>query len=311
MDKQIIEEIINNIINNEIVDTKCGRGQHGSKNPREETLKENPAWIQGQDPTITHFTDDNGEDMISYKYENVGENEDTTAEILFEDSDFDDYAFKKLILTDKNGDTQELEYMGKPFSLEHSRNANEFFQQHKELILDKYGEEGWDFFIEYSSRFASAYGWDLNAYLRGLRDKGDVDDYLMDNYNCFLDMEKNLNLSMGETYVTLRVFDKLHDNDDSDKRIVSDKAHTSATVGAEMSDLDVFAYTSEIGACYRCLTVVPSGIYVPGAYFGTAMQESDSKDNWEVETNFAPDNKFKRLFVDEENKIIVQEAIGI
>ena len=297
-----IEQIITNIINTTHV--KCGRGQHGSKNPTEQTIKENPSWIQGQNPTITHFTDDNGEDRISYKYENVGENEDTTVEILFEDSDFDDYAFKKLILTDKNGNTQELNYMGRA-------NSNDFFQQHKRIILDKYGEDGWDFFIEYSSRFATADGWGLNAYLRGLRDKGDVDDYLMNNYNRFLDMEKNLNLSMGDPYVALRVFNRLHDNDDSDKRIVSDKAHTSATVGADMSDLDVFAYTSEIGECYRCLTVVPTGINVPGAYFGGAMEESDSKSNWEVETNFAPNNKFKRLFVDEENKIIVQEAIGI
>lgn len=208
----------------------------------------------------------------------------------------------------RNSDGVEMDYL--------FARAYDFFASQKDDIIDRYGQEGWDFLCEYTNIYATKMGIYMNSYLRGLISfdefKSSVDNwwnhktyddfgYLWDNHDRFVEMLSTIDLPTGNFY-SVRVMNHVHDNDSLDKAIVWDKAHTNSTAGAEMYRLGVFADT-EFG--WKVITDFSGSHNAKGLFLGNSLREKRGKD-WEMEVNFAPNQKFERVLVDEEHKIIVQ-----
>ena len=207
-----------------------------------------------------------------------------------------------------NSDGVEMDYL--------FDDSYDFFESQKEAIIDKYGDEGYDFLKKYSNMYASMEGIYMNRYLRGLismdefeelvrgfhNQKSDDDfGFLWGNHDRFVEMLSSMDLP-NENFYSVRVVDRLHDNDGVNKAIVSDKAHVNSTSGADMDDLGIFADT-EFG--WKIITDFSGSSNVKGLFLGNPLMDKRGRD-WEMEVNHAPGQKFERVLIDEENKIIVQ-----
>ena len=191
----------------------------------------------------------------------------------------------------------------------------DFFEYQKDYIIKNYGKDGWDFFSKYANVYASYEGMNLNGFLRGVINKEDINnndgefyisDFLMDNHERFVDMLKNIPAD-NKSFMSCRVVSKLHNNDSISKKIVSDKGHTSTSLNENEDYYSTFADTD---GCWKIFTIVNEGSGVNAGFLGSAIQDIDGYD-WEREVNFAPDQKFERLVIDEENGIIIQKPIPI
>ena len=212
------------------------------------------------------------------------------------------------ISTFVNSDGVEMHYL--------FDDAYDFFESQKEAIIDKYGNEGYDFLKKYSNMYASMEGIYMNRYLRGLismdefeelvrgfhNQKSDDDfGFLWGNHDRFVEMLSSMDLP-NEAFYSVRVMDRLHDNDALNKAIVSDKAHVNSTAGADMDDLGIFADTL-FG--WKVITDFSGSSNVKGLFLGNPLMDKRGGD-WEMEVNHAPGQKFERVLIDEEHRIIVQ-----
>lgn len=165
-------------------------------------------------------------------------------------------------------------------------------------------------FPRFCSSFACLDGMMLNSSLRhDDKDPTSGLDIKKSWYDMFVEFEKN-NLIDDTDYVAYRVQTSLHDHDDISKKNVSDKAHTSTTVGGAKDDMkNTFVHGErDDGEYWQILTVVDKSSGVTGAFMGNAIKEADGSD-WETEVNFKPKQRFERLLIDETNKIIIQKPI--
>lgn len=207
----------------------------------------------------------------------------------FDENEFD---FQSITI-----DGQEHEYLG--------HNSYSFFDYQKQWIIDHYGESEWDFVSKYADYFASTDGMEVNYDLRHNNPLGE-DNFLRREHEHFLNIVRDCPCDR-ESSVSIRVVDSLHRNDGISKKIISDKAHTSTSVGTRLSDLiDNFTSTSD---AWKIITVVDKNSGAKGFFFGNGIKETTGFD-WERELHFLPNQEFERLVIDEDNKIIIQKPIN-
>ena len=272
-------ELINNAFNDVLgVSEKCGRATYSKERGSKVSVDE------------IGYNDDLDMEVRILKYDNGVE--------VHMDDEYNIVSFT-------NEDGLTMDYM---FDRDYS-----FFESQKEEILKKFGTEDLYFFNSFIDKFASWRGFALNRYLRGLISKeqlkneisGSDYNFLVEQHDRFLKILDGLTLPEGDFY-SVRVADHLHDNDSVDKGITWDKGHTSTTTGAVMDDLSIFADTlSSSNSCWRIITDYSGQSNVKGAFFGNALLSERATD-WEHEVHHAPMQKFERVLIDEENKIIVQ-----
>ena len=230
----------------------------------------------------------------------------------------------------------------------HRRAYEEFEYQKKSLMTTVDGEEpdefqksigivsDWEYLLEYADDFASVHGFIINNEMRDGKDIDSEDYYnswLEDtdallNHDWFVKIE-NKTLADHDNYCAMRVTRNIHDNENLSKRIVQDKAHSCASVGADTESLlrtfgngvmeNIGSYgLSEVTEdnfhdSWKTITLVKKDSGVHALFLGTALNEGRHCDaqvgtlkDWEKELNFPPKTKFERLIIDEEHKIIIQ-----
>ena len=211
--------------------------------------------------------------------------------------------------------------------------GDEDFREQEDWIHETFGYGEYEFFKEYVHYKSSTIGMAFNEYLRGdLTKEGFIDkckwlfpkpyesqysdfemfrnkdgeymaNFLIDNNDHFQELCK---LSyQNREFATLRGVNKLHDNDNLDKRIVSDKGYTSASVGMSLNTMgQVLELEPD---CWKIITKYKRGNKAnKGLYLGDASYENWGFDDWD-EFLTAPGDKFIRTHIDLKNKIIIQE----
>ena len=210
-----------------------------------------------------------------------------------------------------------LTYNGKKYDLSYGdsdmdKTTDDFFRYQKDFIVKEYGEDGWDFFCKYSTEFGTYQGWNLNDVLRGKRKLSEVTDedgdfyispFLLENHDRFVEMEKTL--PVNEDFATVRIVDRLHRNDSIGKVVVSDKGHTSTSTIGELEHYETYG---DYMNGWFIFTLNEKDRNIHGAYLGNAIKETDGYD-FEREVNYAPNQEFERLLIDDENKFIIQRPI--
>ena len=241
-----------------------------------------------------------------------------------------------------DGDVTHLNYPDLEFDENYlGEDSYDFFSDQKQKMIDNFnkgqnldivgedwGEERYKYFVDYCDNFASWRGWDLNKYLRGIRDsrgvwdlnrlKSELGSSMEDMWghdgglhDDFCDVVANNDLSGYDDFFTVRRFDRLHDNDSLEKKIVWDKGHTCASVGMVNSDFGNFV--DDVDDAWTVFTIHKKGNKASkGAFMGSALNEARGGDwrgdepDWEKELHYAPNQKFERLIIDEKSKIIFQ-----
>lgn len=243
------------------------------------------------------------------------------------------------VLTYENGTTIKFNKRG----IVDYYNENEIFYPDMDINLYDQGEsidynpkytEG--IYVDFTHFKMSAIGVKFNEYLRGICTKQDFYDYLEDKIgdgtaplwgstftkgltgkemgdffiNNNPEYEKICNeetLNGYGDFITARKVNRLHDNDNINKRIVSDKGYTSSTIRTD--DLGSIDYALDIDTddSWTIITEYHNG---NPANHGIALAYAEIKNgfqDWNEIIN-PPHQKFKRNIIDEKNKIIVQEA---
>ena len=162
------------------------------------------------------------------------------------------------------------------------------FMYQLEDIARKYGDAKVWKLSNYSSRFATTSGMGLNVDLRnGMSPRGG----LAQRHPEFVKLIKEAKLK-GDI-ASYRVQTSLYDDDGIDKLIITSKSHFSTSTGALKGKLKV----------------IPDGSDQNALFLGNFLRRARGGD-WEYELNFAPNQRFQRLLVDEVNKIIIQTPIS-
>lgn len=196
----------------------------------------------------------------------------------------------------------------------------EMFEYMKQQLSNMEGILGYstmyNFVRAYFDDFASYLGWAINGALRDGTPLEDAhprihqwNDILVDGHDAFVDLEHELRID-NEDYACIRLQSNMnHGNDSIDKKVISDKAHTCTTVGGDWTKQVInFTETMSAGDSWKVITVVDKGSGVTGLFAGNPLRDERGRD-WEAEVNFAPKQKFERLLIDEENKIIIQKPV--
>lgn len=222
-------------------------------------------------------------------------------------------------------------------------NENEHFYPDNDIDLYAQGESidynlayKKGIYVDFTHFKMSGMGMKFNEYLRGLCTKQDFYDYLEDKIGDWTkplwgstftkgmtgkeigdffinnnpEYEKICNESTLNGYgdfITARKVKRLHDNDNINRMIVSDKGYTSSTI--RTNDLAGIDYSLEIDPedSWTIITEYHNG---NPANHGIALGYAEIKNgfqDWDEIIN-PPYQKFKRSLIDEKNKIIVQEA---
>lgn len=219
----------------------------------------------------------------------------------------------------KHHDLESITIDGKTYNYLKNESYNTFKKQGD--YLDKLFKEGeFDddgtphqmnkYVLEkFADKFASYDGMRLNENLRkglGLPSDSNIDKK---QYELFVDFEKN-NTIDDTDYSTFRVQTNLHNNDSIDKKFVSDDAHLSTSVGANKDLLtSQFVHGDDTdGNYWQIFTVVDKGSGTKGAFLGNSLKNIRGGD-YESEVNFAPKQRFERLLIDENNKVIIQKPV--
>lgn len=149
----------------------------------------------------------------------------------------------------------------------------------------------------------------INNYLRGLCSKEEAIEsmgeknfnYIMNNIDDITGMLQRNELKNSQ-FISIRGVRHLHDNDSIGKRIVSDKAFTSASVGMNSEGMKNI-YIGEDG--WTIITEYDAGKANRGMFIGHAIRDVNGGD-FEKEILSAPNQKFERSIIDEERRIIIQ-----
>ena len=200
----------------------------------------------------------------------------------------------------------------------------------KDKILEKYGEDGLDFYKEYTLYKQSRVGMFFNEYIRGnmtieqfyaktyryipdnrmeswrFKDGMEVADYLLENTERYMSMCRELDLNGVGDFYTIRKVGKLHDNDNVNKRIVKDKGYTSSTTSGHTANIDDLFESPEKNNWLIITKYTDGNPANHGMHLAYAEQENYGWHDWDEVLN-APGQKFKRTIIDEANHIIVQE----
>ena len=200
----------------------------------------------------------------------------------------------------------------------------------RDKVLEKYGEEGLEFYKEYTLYKQSRVGMFFNEYLRGkmtieevyakiyryvpdttmeswhFKDGVEITDYLLENSERYMSMCNELDLNGVGDFYTIRKVDKLHDNDNADKRIVKDKGYTSSSTSGHTSIIDGLFHGPEENNWLIITKYKDGNLANHGMHLAYAEQENYGWHDWDEVLN-APNQKFKRTIIDEPNHIIVQE----
>ncbi len=195
-------------------------------------------------------------------------------------------------------------------------------------ILEKYGRDDLEDYVFYTNYKMSGFGMCFNEYLRGLINKDEfydkietrygksstfltqglngkeIADLLYDNNDWYSGLcETSLN-GYGD-FITARRVSMLYDNDNINKRIVSDKGYTSSTIA--VNDLDMIDSVLHIPSdnAWTIITEYRDG---DPANKGLSLDYAEKViglQSWS-EVLSAPKQKFRRKIIDEKNKVIVQ-----
>ena len=199
------------------------------------------------------------------------------------------------------------------------------FMYQLEDIARKYGDAKVWRLSNYSSRFATTSGMGLNVDLRnGMAPRGG----LAQKHPEFVKLIKEAKLKgdiasyrvqtslydddgIDKLIITYRVQTSLYDDDGIDKLIITSKSHFSTSTGALKGKLkfNFIHGDSNDGKYWQIITVIPDGSDQNALFLGNFLRRARGGD-WEYELNFAPNQRFQRLLVDEVNKIIIQTPIG-
>lgn len=212
-----------------------------------------------------------------------------------------EYSLDNIIVGD-----EKISYLGEE--------AYDFFKEQKDFIGETFGYKGWDDFTRYVYNFSLGRAFELNSMLRTdfekelkewskLSGRKETGGWMWENHPQFVEIMDSVPLP-DESFITLRVVNKLHDNDSLNRRIVKDKGHTSSSCGSPMTKLEDYG-DLEDGA-WKIITVVHPDDEVHGAFLGTAFKESSCGYDYELEFNYLPNQKFVRDVIDEKNHIIIQ-----
>lgn len=196
--------------------------------------------------------------------------------------------------------------------------SNYFFDKQRDILIEKYGPEKYELFGKYAHYWATWRGQLINQYLRGeinkttlkklFKKNGFIEEYefMMDNYNDFVEMCRNNNLAVYGNFYTVRVVDHIHDNTKLEKRIISDKGHYSTSAGGDMRSLkDSFAKTKKPWTVITLYEQDNPACY--GAFFGEVVNYYTQGFDWEMEIHHTPGQQFRRTLIDKKNKVIIQK----
>ncbi len=212
-------------------------------------------------------------------------------------------------------------------------NANEYFNSQTDAIIEKYGQDGYDFFNEYKEKWGQPFFVEVpdsnkkqtvearnlvNDYYNGKRTKEEVLDmvngaedmeFLLDEGNhsrfnemCNMDVTDH---SLGEfvTYTRERESDV-----DTSKRIVSEKGNKSSTVKGDASDLEwMLGIKKDDKGAYDVYTIhkrKSKGKANRGLYLGKT--DNGKGDMFRGEFVYPSNQKFERVLIDKKDRIIVQ-----
>lgn len=194
----------------------------------------------------------------------------------------------------------------------------EMFQYMKNQLEGMEGILGnstmYNFVRQYFDDFATWLGMDINRAMRKDIPLDEVDgihnwfDVILDGHDTVVELEKTVRID-NEDYATMRVQSNLnHGNDDIKKLVVSDKAHTCTTVGGDWEEqVSTFGSRSD-GTPWKIITLIDKESGATGLFAGNPLIDERGRD-WEAEVQFAPKQKFERVFIDEENRFIIQKPV--
>ena len=219
--------------------------------------------------------------------------------------------------------------IGDSFSNSKNNPVNKFDYLKKELSQTENGQSintstntinDWEKLKTYSDEFASDNGMILNNDLRNNQDITNTKGFVWENHDWFVSLQKRTKID-HENYATLRITKNLHDNEDITIPIIKDKGHTSASAGGNIRNLSyMFGGTRSMDNynfdkdSWKTVTLIKKGSGVKGLYLGGAINESrfnGKHGDWESEVNYTPNQKFRRVMIDESHKLIVQIPDGI
>lgn len=211
----------------------------------------------------------------------------------------------------------------------------DFVEASRDKILEKYGEEGLEFYTDYTHFKMSYFGVMFNNYRRGLMSKQqlydkmdwymegfethdntgftkgmnghEIVDYLYDNNPRYEEMCNNLDLNGLDDFITIRRANQLYPNDHIDKRIITDKGYSSSSTQYGNIDMidDALSINSEEG--WLIITNYHNGNSANhGMHLGYGEFMNTGSRDWGEVIN-PPHQKMQRLLIDEHNHVIIQE----
>lgn len=202
----------------------------------------------------------------------------------------------------------------------------------RNIVRTKYSfDNDWDFLCTYAENFATSSGILVNKVLndpyRSFNAFGKIAN-VKASHDHFVQLERNIPID-NMSYVALRIQPYLYESDNINKQSYTNKHHTSMSLGSDVNLLlDQFGLShnsphrpmkhgieAKKGDEWKIYTTVSKDSGVTGLFLGNALKESPTRSNeseWETELNLAPNTKFVRDVIDEENHIIIQhiEAKG-
>lgn len=199
--------------------------------------------------------------------------------------------------------------------------SNDFFRGQADKMIEQHGQDNYATFSKYGNIYSDYSYYAINNYLRGRYDVEKLEyklnlsekkyDFIMDNKELFDEMLRDNDLSDYGSFFTIRGVEELHDNDDISKRIVSDKAYTSQTVGMDSATtMTIFGNDGDgwlIISPYMKGNNARSGAYMDIAINDYNMEKYGCPSVDENEFLSAPNTKFMRTIIDVDNRIIIQE----
>lgn len=212
------------------------------------------------------------------------------------------------------------------FSFKRKERINPFKDDY-EWVQEKYSND-YDFLTEYITNFATYQGMALNRFLikKDYQKLNSFQSIVFNkkSHDHFVDLERSIPCD-NESYVALRIQTKLYENDNIDKEHYRNNHHISMSVGAD-TDMLINTFAEKEGgphrdrvyvdghgsegdrSVWRIYTKIDKGSGVKGLFFGNNVRDSPTRtdNDWECELNLAPNTKFVRDIIDEENHIIIQ-----
>lgn len=211
----------------------------------------------------------------------------------------------------------------------------DFIEASRDKILEKYGEEGLEFYIDYTHFKMSYFGVIFNNYRRGVFNKtqlydnmnwyiqgfetyfnngftkgmngNDIADYLYDNNSRYEEMCRELDLNGLDDFMTIRRANQLYPNDSIDKRIIHDKGYSSSSTEYGSIDMidDALSINSQKG--WLIITNYKNGNPANhGMHLGYGEYMNTGSRDWGEVLN-PPNQKMQRLLIDTTNHVIIQE----